>query len=576
MRQTRQPGPALRQSKSNPEYALIVLSLILAALLVCLAWDRQPGARKLSFDTPLAAAAGVLFGIVASAVAGIMVRRARHAMAAEEIPQHVNARWYERAQVIAQFGTYEIHLTPDSAMEVSQWSQEMFRIVGRDPLSGPLPTDEYIDCHVHPEDRANVRTLMRKALQDAESTVAEYRVLTSDGSVRTLYDYLEFVATRNGERIFVGQVFDITERKLIEYERMEAAARYQSFIEQLGGVQYIGNLDERATIAYIGDRVQDLLGFTPDEWCGEPAMRFRQIHEDDRASVRQQISARMSDRNPLSIEYRIVAKDGALRWLHDEARIISDVDGKPMYLQGVMFDITERKQAQHELERAHDELKNMISNLDDLREEEQRRLAREMHDDLGQLLAAMKMDLSDLQQYLPQNNAKVLRRLEGINELVNTMVASVRRIIADLPPRSLEDLGMIDAIRLLASNFQKRYGIDCHLHLPGEEIAAEQRVATAIYRMIQEALNNVAKHSGATRVTVRIDMQNEWITLQVADNGMGMSPEAERKAGSFGLIGIRERAASLGGKLDILNEPGAGMTVRIHIRSDSHHVTEPG
>ncbi|HJV88236.1 MAG TPA: PAS domain-containing protein [Noviherbaspirillum sp.] len=574
MKQTWQPCHSVPQRTSDPAYAVIALTLILAAFVAYLMWERQPGARQPSLDIQFAAAAGILSGIAACLIARIALRRWISAKAGVHIPQHIKTRWYERAQVIARFGTYEIHVMQGTTHEVHQWSQEMFRIVGRDPVCGPLSTEDYIDCHVHPEDRASVRALMRKALQDSESTVAEYRVLASDDSVRYLYDYLEFVTTTDRKKIFIGQVFDITERKLIEHERMEAAARYQAFVEQLGGVQYICNLDDGMTTIYIGNRIRDLLGFTPEEWCADTVIRFRQMHEGDRAHVQQKLAARLSDRNPLSIEYRIFGKDGTLHWLHDEAQVINDVDGKPMYLQGVMFDITDRKQAQQELERSHDELKKMISTLDDLMEEEQRRLAREMHDDLGQLLAAMKMDLSDLQQYLPQTNAKVLRRVEGINDLVNTMVASVRRIIADLPPRILEDLGVVDAVRLLASNFQKRYGIRCDLHLPGDEIIIGQRVATAMYRMVQEALNNVVKHSNATQVAVCIEAEDGWILLEVADNGKGMEPGAERKAGSFGLIGIRERTASLDGTLDILSEPGISMTVRITIPLHVHHLAE--
>ncbi|HJV80194.1 PAS domain-containing protein [Noviherbaspirillum sp.] len=579
MRQTRLPAPALPRSRLTSVAAsgAIILTLIAAAFLFHFALGRQNEGKRSPLELQLALAAGVLFGVALCEIVRTALgkRRPRTKNGAAS-PPHVSAAWFDRAQVLAQFGTYEIHVAMNTPHESTRWSQEMFRIVGRDPESGSLPMDEYIELYVHPDDQENVRTLVRKALRDCESTVSEYRIRSSDGDIKHIYDYLEFASTTGGEKIFLGQAFDITERKLIEYERLESTARYKTFIEQLGGMQYISRLDEQATNVYISDRVERLLGFTSEEWCADPELRIRQLHEDDRAEVLSTLATQIAGREPLSIDYRIYAKDGSLRWFHDEARIVADSDGEPLFLQGVMFDITERKLAQQDLERSHCELKKLVSALDELREEEQKRLAREMHDDLGQLLAAMKMDLSDLQQYLPQNNVKVIQRLEGINDLVNTMVTSVRRIISDLPPKILEDLGLINAIRVLASNFQKRYKIGCHLDLPEQELAIEQRIATAIYRMVQEALNNVAKHADATQVAVSIELQNESIGLCIADNGKGMTPSAQQKNGSFGLIGIRERAATLKGEVRIESQAGDGTKLHIRLPVDIQHSVESG
>lgn len=223
------------------------------------------------------------------------------------------------------------------------------------------------------------------------------------------------------------------------------------------------------------------------------------------------------------------------------------------------------RQAQRALERSHVDLKELIAALDDMREEEQKRLAREMHDDLGQLLTTMKMDLSDLRQHLPQNSAKLLQRLDHIHDLVNAMITSVRRIIADLPPKMLEDLGLFSALEVMAAHFQERHGMPCRLRLPKREVVFEPKTAIAIYRMIQEALNNVVKHADATRVNLTIDLLDECIALCVADDGKGMAEDAARKTGSFGLIGIRERTASLQGEMKIESYPNTGTTIRITI-----------
>jgi signal transduction histidine kinase len=217
---------------------------------------------------------------------------------------------------------------------------------------------------------------------------------------------------------------------------------------------------------------------------------------------------------------------------------------------------------------------HQIAALEVLREEEQKRLAREMHDEFGQLLAAMKIDLSDLQQYLPKDNAKVLQRMDYIHELVNAMVTSVRRIIANLPPKVLEDLGLFNAVALLVENFEKRYKIRCDLTLPSQQAVVEQSTAAAVYRIIQEALNNVVKHAEATQVSVHIDLLDACVMLYVTDNGKGMAASALQKPGSFGLIGISERVASLNGEIKVESTLGIGASIRIMIPKAMQHAVE--
>ncbi|HEX7633928.1 MAG TPA: PAS domain-containing protein [Noviherbaspirillum sp.] len=371
-------------------------------------------------------------------------------------------------------------------------------------------------------------------------------------------------ATRNSIR---------RESELVESERLASAARFQAFVEQLGGMPYIGKLDSKGSHLYVSPKVENLLGFTPEQWCNDPELRIRQLHELDRADVLNAIASTLSTQKPFSIDYRITCNNGSVRWFHDEARVVTDANGKPLFLQGVILDITDRKQAQEELECSHKELKKLINTLDALREEEQKRLAQEMHDDLGQLLTAMKMDLSVLAQHLPRNDAKdakLLKLLDNINDLVNAMVTSVRRIISDLPPKILDDAGLFDALVLLGKNFEKRYQIKCRVHLPDEVAPAfEQKTAASVYRMIQESLNNVAKHACATEVDIRVILTEKHAMLSIADNGKGFSAADLHKAGSFGLIGMRERVASLNGKIRIESADHAGATIYISIPLDA-------
>ena len=225
----------------------------------------------------------------------------------------------------------------------------------------------------------------------------------------------------------------------------------------------------------------------------------------------------------------------------------------------------ERRVVQAELERAHRDLQKIVAALDSLREEEQRRLAHDMHDDLGQLLSAMKFDLSTLRQRVAQHDEHLLQPLNNIDELVDTMVGSVRRIIADLPPKVLEDFGLFCALEMLTSNFQRRHDIKVRLSKPTPEPLMRTNLKSPIYRMIQEALNNIAKHARATKADILIECRNERISLSVRDNGTGLAPDSLHKPDSFGLLGMRQRTAALGGEFKLRNIPGSGTEIHISI-----------
>ncbi len=217
------------------------------------------------------------------------------------------------------------------------------------------------------------------------------------------------------------------------------------------------------------------------------------------------------------------------------------------------------------LTKSHRELEKIVAAFDKMREEEQRRLAHDMHDDLGQLLSAMKIDLAVLRARIPNNRPELEQPINNINELVDAMVVSVRRIIADLPPKILEDFGLMSALTLLTSSFQKRHRIVTRFIQPAVEPGIPQRLKTPIYRMVQEALNNVAKHAHASQVDVCVDCREEHINLAIRDNGTGIAPLSLKKIDSFGLIGMRQRATALGGQLTIHHIKGSGTEIRIRL-----------
>jgi two-component system sensor histidine kinase UhpB len=429
-----------------------------------------------------------------------------------------------------------------------------------------------IDTFIDPNDPARLRACIEKSVSDKAESVSRYVPTHPDGSVRYLYDYVDYMSTGKQQQSYSGIVSGINERRRQRIGRrqseialIESADRFESLVEQLPGMPYIANLDKDGSNVYVSPKIEELLGFTAEQWCTDPQLRIRQLYPDDREHVLLAINEAIAKRGSFSMDYRINRRDGALRWFHDEARVVLGAQGQPLFLQGAVLDVTERKQAQADLERSHHELQELITALDSLRVEEQTRLAHEMHDDFGQLLAAMKMDISTLQQHLPQSDARIVRHLSSINELVDAMVASVRRIIADLPPKVLEDMGLYSALEFMAANFEKRHQVTCRVRLSEAEPMLDSKVATAIYRVVQETLNNVAKHADATYVEAQVTCSPAHIRLCVKDNGRGMAADKLHKAGSFGLIGMRQRVTALGGEMKVESTEGAGTAIMITI-----------
>lgn len=353
-------------------------------------------------------------------------------------------------------------------------------------------------------------------------------------------------------------------RRLLERERSGTDARLQSLMERLPGVPYVAPLDINAGGMYVSPRIREVLGCTCREWCTEPELRTRVIHPEDRERVIAEMNRAVAT-GGYCIDYRILRTDGQVRWLHDEAHVVSDARGTTQCIQGAILDITERKQAQEELDRLHDQLEDLIATIDTARSGEQKRLAQEMHDDFGQLLAAMKIDLCVLQRHLPQENADALRSLADIQELVDAMMNSVRRILAGLPPAALHDMPLDEALESLVTGFRKRYLAQCRLIIAADCQSFDAGLSAVLFRITQEALNNVAKHAQATEVEIRLAMEGGVLTVAVVDNGKGMPPESARRHGSFGLVFMRERVTALGGRIHLTSRPGHGTAISIEV-----------
>jgi PAS domain S-box-containing protein len=265
---------------------------------------------------------------------------------------------------------------------------------------------------------------------------------------------------------------------------------------------------------------------------------------------------------------------GQERWLTARALPLNEPEGELQGVVGIYHDITESKRPEQQLQATRDELHALTAYLESVREEERTRIARELHDELGQTLTAVKMDLAWVRDRLTGNDlaasAAVLQeKVRGIGQLIDDTIQLGRRLATELRPGVLDDLGLVAALEWLAEDFQRRYKISCGFISEKEELEPGWERATAVFRIAQEALTNVVRHANATNVGIGLRTDADAMILEIEDNGIGISePSAPPEHHTLGLLGMRERAKHLGGSLEITSEPGKGtrVTARIPLR----------
>ncbi|MFA7291937.1 MAG: PAS domain-containing sensor histidine kinase, partial [Rhodocyclaceae bacterium] len=253
-------------------------------------------------------------------------------------------------------------------------------------------------------------------------------------------------------------------------------------------------------------------------------------------------------------------RDGTSFPVEVSTRLI-ELDGRYFH-QAIIRDILDRKQAEAALIESGKQLRNLSAHQKNLLEQERKHIAREVHDELGQLLTALKMDISLLRLRLCQDPV-VVEKLEGMRTLAEQTIHVVRNVASNLRPSAL-DLGLLPAIEWLSKDFNQRWKIPCSLDVSGDEIALDDATATTVFRVVQESLTNVVRHAQASEVTISLRYGSRLL-LQVKDNGCGFDSAVVRKLTGFGLFGMHERILSLGGALKIDSKPGIGTTLAIEL-----------
>jgi PAS domain S-box-containing protein len=248
----------------------------------------------------------------------------------------------------------------------------------------------------------------------------------------------------------------------------------------------------------------------------------------------------------------------------------SEQDGKPIYTI-ILRDVTERHLVQQKLTRSHNQLRQLSAALQTIREEERAHIARELHDDLGQILASLRMDLNLLQR-VNGNRKGSLRLIKGMEDNLLTAITSLRRIATNLRPRALDEGGLYFALQGLRDDFVERHGIACALFADESELRLDDAASTAIFRIVQEALTNIARHANASSVAMNLYRLDGELLITIRDDGRGISAADMEKAESLGLIGMRERVWAMDGYINVSADEPPGTRIDIVLPITRHTV----
>ncbi|GEM_PF-1618459 len=397
-------------------------------------------------------------------------------------------------------------------------------------------------------------------------------------------------------RIVGETVLSVLDRRDYEQKLRSNEEMFRVLANHVPGVVYTCQNDDRYSVLYLNDHVADLTGYTPDDFLQNRISFIELYHPDDRATIIAQANRCIAARQPYQLEYRLRHRNGTWRWVEERGQAVFNPDGSLRFLEGTIFDISERKRAQEQLQSHRDllelrvqqrtrELQAINEQLQHevevrraaeqaLRDEQQllestleqheydrKLLAYEIHDGLAQYLTAAVMHISACSA---GNDARLAGQLELVRQMIRRSLEEARRLISGLRPPILDEAGIIAALEYLVQEREPVIG-RIHFHYDVRFKRLSPLLECAIYRISQEALNNVIKHSGAKEVFIELVQESpEQLRLSVRDCGRGFDPTQVTEK-SYGLRGVRERALTLGGKAEIITAPGEGTEVRVFL-----------
>jgi PAS domain S-box-containing protein len=470
----------------------------------------------------------------------------------------------QEAQALANLGSWEWDVRTNSR----RWSDQLAKIFGLRHDQLPPTFDGFYPL-VHPEDRERTAKIAHEALRSGSEYENQFRIVRPDGVVRTVHNQARVDRDESGRAVrIIGVCQDITERKLAEEQVRASQERFRMMVENVRDYAiYILDMDGYVTSWNLGaERIE---GYRAEEIIGKHYSCFFLADHVARGDPGMQLQFASIQGRYESEGWR-VRKNGSQFWAHVIVTPLLDETGKSRGFSEITHDVTERKRAEEDLHSYADRLKTTSRRLVEVQEAERRLLARELHDRVGQNLTALGINLSIVAGGLPAGaKPELAARLQECGLLVAGTVDAMRNVMAELRPHALDDYGLPAALRSLATGFSHRTGIQVAFDGDAQGTDLPKPVDLAMFRIAQEALNNVAKHSSAHHVEIAIRRTNGRATLSVRDNGIGFDPkriERSKREAGWGLLIMRERAEAVGARFSL----NAGLNTGVQVLVEYH------
>lgn len=361
---------------------------------------------------------------------------------------------------------------------------------------------------------------------------------------------------------------DVTERKKVQF-KLERTNRRLKVAQQIGKIGYWEvSLSDKQW--YWSDETFRILGWTKGMLTPDYEMFLSMVHPDDRNYYLVKQKEIMSAGQSVDAEYRLILRNGKIKYVHSRSTVIYDEEGKAVSIEGILQDVTDRKKAEEEMREMNLQLKELSRHLQSVREEERRYLAREVHDELGQLASAVKMDVDWVFLKAEDREDKFRSRIAQASATCDLMISTIRKIASDLRPGMLDELGLNASLEWKCSRFAQMNGIACDFYSNVDESQLDPFEKTELFRICQESLTNVLRHAKASKVTITLTDKGDAVRLLIVDDGCGFDTSV--KTHHLGLLGMKERAISINGEFIITSQPGLGTVINVTL--PSKHTTD--